>query len=142
MNTLRCGLRQNVRGITLMELLIVVVIISILAVIAYPSYQDQVRRSRRADGKATLLDVSQRLERCYTRFGRYNDANCAVVLPVASPENFYSIASVGAITAATFTLAATPQGTQATDAQCGVLRLTSAGQQGSQDTDADANGCW
>ncbi len=142
MNTQRCGLRHNVRGITLIELLIVIVVISILAVIAYPSYQDQVRRSRRADAKATLLDVAQRLERCYTRFGRYDDANCTVVLPVASAEGFYSVAAVGAITAATFTLAATPQGTQVDDAQCGVLRLTSTGQQGSQDTDADANECW
>jgi type IV pilus assembly protein PilE len=125
-----------------MELLIVVVIISILAVIAYPSYQDQVRRSRRADAKTALLDVAQRLERCYTRFGRYDDANCAVALPVASPDGFYSVAAVGAIAPATFTLAATPQGTQVTDAQCGVLRLTSAGVQGSQGTDADANQCW
>src|SRR5262245_45668915 len=142
MTTLRHGLRHNLRGITLIELMVVVVVISILAVIAYPSYQDQVRRSRRADGKATLLDVAQRLERCYTRFGRYNDVNCTVVLPVASPEGFYNVAAVGAITPATFTLAATPQGTQVVDATCGVLRLTSAGVQGSQGADTDPNQCW
>ncbi|HEX9877850.1 MAG TPA: type IV pilin protein [Gammaproteobacteria bacterium] len=133
---------HRVRGFTLIELMIAIVIISILAVVAYPAYQDQVRRARRGDGKATLLDVAQRLERCYTRFGRYDDANCNVALPLSSAEGFYTVSAVGAITSAAFTLAATPQNVQVGDTRCGVLRLTSTGQQGSQDQDDDANDCW
>lgn len=131
------------RGVTLIELMIVVVVVGILAAIAYPSYQNQVRQSKRADGKAMLMEVAQGLERCYTRFGRYNDAGCTVAnnLPDPSSEGHYQIAAT-AISATAFTLDATPQGTQADDVECGVLRLTSTGVQGSQGTDADANGCW
>jgi type IV pilus assembly protein PilE len=123
-------------------MMIVVVIITVLSAIAYPSYISQVQRTRRADGKAALLDAAQRLERCHTRFGRYDDANCDVALPFDSQEEFYSVAAVGAIAASTFTLSATPQNAQADDTNCGVLRLTSAGQQGSQGQNSDANHCW
>jgi type IV pilus assembly protein PilE len=138
----RTNRRAPASGFTLIEVMIVVVIITVLSAIAYPSYINQVQRTRRADGKGALLDVAQRLERCHTRFGRYNDANCDVALPFTSVEAFYSVAAVGAITPSAFTLAATPQGAQADDAQCGVLRLTSAGQQGSGDQNTDANHCW
>jgi type IV pilus assembly protein PilE len=130
------------RGFTLIELMIVVVVIAILAAIAYPSYQEQVRRTRRADGKAALMNVAQQLERCYTRFGRYNDANCAVAIPIDSTEGFYSVSAVGAVGPAAFTLAATPQNAQTSDPRCGVLRLTSTGVRGSLGVDADANECW
>ena len=135
--------RSMMRGVTLIELMIVVVVVGILAAIAYPSYQNQVRKTKRADGKAMLMEVAQGLERCYTRFGRYDDAACAVAndLPQPSLEDHYEIDAT-AISATAFTLDATPQGTQADDVECGVLRLTSTGVQGSQGGNADANDCW
>ncbi len=130
------------RGITLIELMIVVVIIGILASIAYPSYRAQVMKTHRADGQATLMQVSQQLERCYTRFSRYNDPNCAVVFPVTSPDGYYSV-TAPTLTAAVFTLDAAPQGGQTEDGKCGALLLTSTGVQGSLGSSTnDTNGCW
>lgn len=132
---------RRMRGITLIELMIVVVIVGILAAIAYPSYQSQVRKSKRADGKAELMETAQALERCYTRFGRYNDGNCAVAFPITSPEGHYEL-TAPTLTAVSFILDATPQGPQAEDTECGVLRLTSTGVQGSQGANTDVNDCW
>lgn len=132
----------RMRGITFIELMIVIVIIGILAAFAYPSYQDQVRKTRRADGQTALMDKAQQLERCYTRFSAYNDGNCGVVLPELSPDGYYQIVASGTITAATYTLDATPQAEQVADGHCGTLRVKSTGEQGSQGADTDVNGCW
>jgi type IV pilus assembly protein PilE len=132
---------RRARGITLIELMVVVVIIGILASIAYPSFQEQVRKTRRADGKVILMETAQRLERCYTRFASYDNAACDVALPVMSEEGFYSVTST-VLNGTAFTLQAAPQGEQVKDASCGALRLTSTGLQGSQGADTDANECW
>ncbi len=125
-------------GVTLLELMIVVVVVGILAAIAYPSFQEQVRKTKRADGKAALLQTAQELERCYTRFASYTAAGCGVALPRDSDEGHYVIA-FDASAAASFTLSATPQDDQAND-RCGTLTLTNAGV---QDTSAgDADECW
>jgi type IV pilus assembly protein PilE len=129
------------RGFTLVEMMIAVSIVAILAAVAYPSYMNQVQRTRRTDGKSALMDTAQRLERCHTRFGRYDSDDCEVELPFDSAEAFYSVDAVE-ITASTFTLSATPQNQQADDSTCGILHLTSAGQQGSGDADSDSNHCW
>jgi type IV pilus assembly protein PilE len=126
--------------------MIVVVVIGVLAAIAYPSYQGQMQRTRRADGKAALLNVAQQLERCYTLRNRYDDVgNCTVLgaLPFDSPEGFYSIdVDAGTLDTNFFALSATPQGAQADDATCGVLGYRSSGLQTSLGVDDDAANCW
>lgn len=124
-------------GVTLLELMIVVVVVGILAAIAYPSFQEQVRKTKRADGKAALMETAQELERCYTRFASYTAAGCGVALPQNSDEGHY-IVDFDASAASTFTLSATPQDDQVNDS-CGTLTLTNAGVQGA---DADPDDCW
>lgn len=129
----------RMRGITLLELMIVVTIVGILAAFAFPSYRAQVIRTHRADGMAALMQESQRLERCYTRFSAYDNSNCDAPA-FTSLDGHYIVEATR--TASAFTLDATPQGGQADDTECAVLRLKSDGVQGSQGADTDTNDCW
>ncbi|MCA0894427.1 type IV pilin protein [Microbulbifer agarilyticus] len=94
---------------------------------------ESVRKSNRADAKATLNDVAHRLQRCFTTYSAYDNANCSVATTlsgggtIASAEGMYSVTA--AVTATTYTLTAAPvAGTsQAADTKCGSLTLTNAG---------------
>ncbi len=63
--------RSRFSGFTLIELMIVVAIVGILATIAYPSYQDYVRRSARAEARAAMLNMAQLQERNFSDRGAY-----------------------------------------------------------------------
>jgi len=56
---------HHMRGITLLELMIVVLIIGFLAVIAYPNYRGFVERAKRNEAKAALLKIATNQERFY-----------------------------------------------------------------------------
>ena len=135
--------KQGMRGVTLIELMVVIVIIGILVSIAYPGYQSQMQKTRRTDGKATLLNAAQALERCYTRFNIYNSGDCPIVADLAagitSPEEWYVVTSVP--TASAFVLTATPQGAQVDDTQCLALTLSNTNLRGTTGTLPPAD-CW
>jgi type IV pilus assembly protein PilE len=139
------GIRMNRRhtlGVTLLELMIVVVIIGILAAIAYPSYRQYTMRANRTEAKIALLQTSQALEKCFTRFHAYNHATCAATVTTtftSTPQGHYAIAPAGAITATAFTLVATPQGGQAADSRCATLSTDQVGRQNSTGGGTD---CW
>ena len=143
------------QGFTLIELMITVAIIGILAAIAIPMYSDYVTRSRRADGQASLMQVAQELERCYTQYSSYKSANCKLkndsgvltsVTSLLDPgsgkdsgKKFYKIKK-GTLETTKFTLIATPQNEQVNDTDCGNLELTHLGEQSATGTDTDS--CW
>ena len=131
------------QGFSLIELMIAVVIVGILAAVAIPMYSDYVTRSRRADGQATLMQVAQELERCYTQFSKYNDNSCSEVnsgvVSETSDQEFY-VVTASKLDESAFTLTATPQNEQADDTDCKKLTLTHLGVQSATGNDTD--GCW
>lgn len=132
------GWRAQAKGFTLIELMIVVAIVAILAAIAYPAYQDQVRKSRRAQAKADLVEYAALAERYFT----INNTYVGFALPTTrSPRETgsvqgYALTPATITSARTFTLIATPQGPQAND-RCGTLRLSNTGVKSAAATD-----CW
>ncbi|MGH8476917.1 MAG: type IV pilin protein [Methylococcales bacterium] len=108
-------------GFTLIELMITVAVIGILAVVAYPSYQNQVRASRRAEAESDLLQLANFMERFFTENGRYDRdlAGAQVALPFAqSPHGGTNIAYSIALTSVnqgSYILKATPIHAQTKD---------------------------
>ena len=73
----------NDAGFTLIEVMIVVAIVGILAAVAYPSYIDSVRKGKRAEARAALMNLLQQQERYFTQNNTYEifDAGAAGTKP-------------------------------------------------------------
>lgn len=99
---------RQMRGFTLIELIIVVVIVSILAVIAIPSYQSSIRKSRRAEAQAALLHMQLQQEKWRANNTSYSSSATAVGAPTSSAgiAAYYTFSVVGA-GATTFNVRAT-----------------------------------
>ena len=115
----------RVAGFTLIELMITVAVVGILAAIAYPSYQQQVKQSRRADAQAALVSLAGVMEKNFSQNNSYEISGAAPTLGTASGTIFanqvpinggtktYDLTLVADKT--TYTLKATPSGAQAGD---------------------------
>lgn len=127
------------KGFTLIELMIVVAIIGILAAVAYPSYQESVAKSRRADAQRTLVEAEQYMRRYFSAKDTFENVTLPAGL-VTSPragsgaaaynieliEGGAVVATTTAASASTFTLRATRTGSMAAD-RCGDLSVTNTG---------------
>ena len=102
--------RKALRGVTFIELMIVIVIVGIMATIAYPQYREFVARAKRSEAKAALLKLAQNQERFYlnnntftddlTRLGFQTDDNdvtdsgsYSVSVTAADASNFTAVAT-------------------------------------------------
>lgn len=153
-----CIVPTHNSGFSLIELMVVVVIIAIIAAFAIPSYQDNIRKSRRADGKSALSDAAARMEQFYLDRRSYTDDMSQlgyVAMPGGSKtsdstEAYYRISSVaptwgGACFPATCyelqAVAIAPE--QLKDTVCRMFAMDSRGNKTSEDSGGTAsNSCW
>lgn len=121
--------RPGIRGFTLIEMMIAVAVLAILGAIAYPSFIEQIRKSRRSDGIAALNQAMQAQERYRSNNPAYAAAITDLTGAVATSEKgYYTIAVKSGSTSATgYELTATATGAQASDAKCTSLSVVMAG---------------
>lgn len=139
------------KGLTLIELMVVVAVMAIIAAIAYPLYTTQTQKARRADAKIALESIAMAQERAYTLGGQYYPLNAGtlqVQLPAAlrggtdSQEGFYSLAvTQGSNQDFTATATAKTAGAQGSDASsCTTFTIDHTGTKGA--TGSSASKCW
>lgn len=133
----RTGSLHACKGFSLLEVMVVVLIIGIIAAIAFPSYNEHVRKTRRAAGGACASAVAQQMERFYTANLTYEGAVANTASCHNNALNFYDIDVES--TPSTYTVSAVPKGPHAGDA-CGTLSLDQAGVQGA--TGTGVSSCW
>ena len=139
---------QHQRGFNLMELMVAVTIIGIIVAVAIPSYNSHMINTRRTTSTSCAVEIAQFMERVYTTSMSYSVDNtgAATVLPETTCRNelvdFYTFSLV--TTPQTFTVTATPIGTQAKDTTCGILTLNQAGTRTAAGSGAAAKerACW
>lgn len=127
-------------GFTYIELLAVLIVLGILATLALPSYQDSVRRAKRAEAWTVMMKNMQQQERHFSVHGSYagfsaDDAQGFAWHSGGTPKT--SAYEISAVACSGFTLkqcvllTATPGTARVqsgyADLQCGTLTLNSAG---------------
>ncbi len=143
--------KRRAFGFTLIELMVVIAIVALLVMVAMPSFQGQIRKTKRSIGKAELMSVIARQEQFFANNKQYATdltdlgyiANPyaidrdSVELAVTASGRIYTI-QLSAATATAFTLQAVPQLDQAKDTLCGTLQITSTGVK----TATGSGDCW
>lgn len=120
---------KRARGFTLVELVVVVAIIGLLVAIAVPSYQNHLRKARRAEAQTYLLDLANVQQQYLLDARTYAlDPGATTTLnkpPPAGVSNFYDILVVAGAANPSYLLTARAKtGPQLTD---GDLTLDSSG---------------
>ena len=79
------------KGVTLIELMLVVAVVGILGSLAFSYYGGFVQKSKRTEARNALHTIAGQLEKCRSLYGAYNSASCTVNLPQASDTGLYTI---------------------------------------------------
>jgi type IV pilus assembly protein PilE len=108
--------RARESGVTLIELVVVMAVVAILAAVAFPSYAAFMKKSRRGDAEAALMDIAQREQqylldtRSYAPDGTLYGGATGSPIPVPADVSAYYTVTITVPGGAppTFTATATP----------------------------------
>ena len=133
---------KRMRGMTLIELMVVVAIVAILSTLAVGSYRRYVLRANRTDATSALLRIQVAEEKFFLQNNQYTTDLSAAGLSVATPtpNGFYDLTVAGAPAIATsFQATAAAKGTQTQDTSCQTLTIDDQGRRNSAPSTTD---CW
>jgi len=134
-------MRKTMRGVTLMELMIVIVVLSILVTVAYPSYRQHSARAKRTEAKAALLQIATMQERFYLQNNSYTTDMTSLGFGVAGNFKTDSESYVINVTdadAATYNASAVYQNADAEAGKCATFSIDGRGSK----TSAPSADCW
>lgn len=134
----------NIKGFTLIELMITVAIVGILGAIAYPSYTQYVLRSNRAEAKSALQHFAAKEERF---FGRQSPPTYTTTIAdlgaIDTPHYTISIAAGASGIGSSYVITATATGNQLNDTDCKIFTISSTGAKSAKKADTTVNTkCW
>lgn len=134
-------MRAHERGLSLIELLIVIAVVGILAGIAYPSYTDRVKSAARTEAVGMLFETALLLERHRARTGQYADTD-TVTAPLPQGTRYYSLQPSREAEGFSLVARRRPEGLMAGD-PCGDFELDHRGVRGNPQRDTGrGEGCW
>ena len=134
---------KKTAGFTLIELMIVLAVLSIIVAVGYPSYQEHVKKSRRAEGMGQLLALADRMERGYSDTGTY-PTNVSEIYTATTDSGLYTLSIVSANNVS-FIISATPTSVKnQDDDKCTSFSMSSLGDKWiANGTDQSLNDyCW
>ena len=119
------------KGVTLIELLIVIAVIGILTAISYPYYQQYILEGYRSQAMADMIKVQLTLEHSYSQKGRYDfsvisNGRCSFC--ETAPNRYRLLIDSSGAGMDNYKISAVPQSATGQDADiCGTLTLNAAG---------------
>jgi len=121
---------SKARGFTLIEIVITVAIVGILVAIAVPSYQNHLRKGRRAEAQAFITQVAQKQQQYLLDARAYAVGASALtdlsLTPPTTVSSHYTVTVAAGATVPSFTVTATA--TSSVQSPDGDLTLTHTGE--------------
>ena len=126
--------KLQIKGFTIIELMVVVALVAIITMVAVPGYTTQAKKAKRSDAQQLILDIANRQQQFLFNARQYTTSPVALNITkdgwacdaTDCDNNFYTVVTtvVNTTTPPTFSITATATGSQTVD---GNLTLSSAG---------------